>query len=203
MPPLPKTGTMTAEERGQNTTHAILYALDAETGEELFSSEDLDRRLDASKQHHGCRRAGLRDDEKVVRLRVRSEVSAEVRHDVCHRGRSGRRAGASCPAEAGHYYAAGQQPPPASDPIARGADLFAKSCSTCHGQGGAGGRASALAGNRRTQSLTDAEIQGIIRNGTSAGMPPFPALSAAELESVTTFVRSLIGSPDRGSCGRR
>ena len=38
MPPLPKTGTMTAEERGQNTTHAILYALDPETGEELFSS---------------------------------------------------------------------------------------------------------------------------------------------------------------------
>jgi hypothetical protein len=38
MPPLPKTGTMTAEERGQNTTHAILYGLDPETGEELFSS---------------------------------------------------------------------------------------------------------------------------------------------------------------------
>ena len=38
MPPLPKTGTMTAEERGKNTTHAILYALDPETGEELFSS---------------------------------------------------------------------------------------------------------------------------------------------------------------------
>jgi outer membrane protein assembly factor BamB len=38
MPPLPKTGTMTAEERGQNTTHVTLYALDPETGEELFSS---------------------------------------------------------------------------------------------------------------------------------------------------------------------
>ena len=40
-PPLPKTGTMTAEERGQNTTHTILYALDAETGQELYSSKDL------------------------------------------------------------------------------------------------------------------------------------------------------------------
>ena len=40
-PPLPKTGTLTAEERGQNTTHTILYALDAETGEELYSSKDL------------------------------------------------------------------------------------------------------------------------------------------------------------------
>jgi outer membrane protein assembly factor BamB len=38
MPPLPKTGTLTAEERGQNTTHAILYALDPDTGEELYSS---------------------------------------------------------------------------------------------------------------------------------------------------------------------
>ena len=40
-PPLPKTGTLTAEERGQNTTHTILYALDAETGQELYSSRDL------------------------------------------------------------------------------------------------------------------------------------------------------------------
>jgi hypothetical protein len=39
-PPLPKTGTLTAEERGQNTTHTILYAFDAETGEELYSSKD-------------------------------------------------------------------------------------------------------------------------------------------------------------------
>ena len=40
-PPLPKTGTLTAEERGQNTTHTILYALDAETGQELYSSKDV------------------------------------------------------------------------------------------------------------------------------------------------------------------
>ena len=40
-PPLPKTGTMTAEERGQNTTHTILYALDADTGQELYTSKDV------------------------------------------------------------------------------------------------------------------------------------------------------------------
>jgi hypothetical protein len=39
-PPLPRTGTLTAEERGQHTSHAVLYAFDAETGEELFSSKD-------------------------------------------------------------------------------------------------------------------------------------------------------------------
>lgn len=42
-PPLPKTGTMTAQERGMNTTHTILYGLDAETGQELYSSKgDID-----------------------------------------------------------------------------------------------------------------------------------------------------------------
>ena len=39
-PPVATTGTMTGEERGQHTTHTILYALDAETGEELYSSKD-------------------------------------------------------------------------------------------------------------------------------------------------------------------
>lgn len=40
-PPLPNTGTLTAQERGQNVAHTILYAFDAETGEELYSSKDL------------------------------------------------------------------------------------------------------------------------------------------------------------------
>ena len=39
-PPLPRTGTLTAQERGQHTSHAVLYAFDAEAGEELFSSKD-------------------------------------------------------------------------------------------------------------------------------------------------------------------
>jgi outer membrane protein assembly factor BamB len=33
-------GVMTAEERGQFTTRATLYALDAATGQELYSSRD-------------------------------------------------------------------------------------------------------------------------------------------------------------------
>jgi outer membrane protein assembly factor BamB len=39
-PPLSTRGLLTPEERGQHTTHAILYAFDAETGAELFSSKD-------------------------------------------------------------------------------------------------------------------------------------------------------------------
>jgi outer membrane protein assembly factor BamB len=40
-PPLSPQGTLTAEERGQQVGHTILYALDAETGQELYSSKDL------------------------------------------------------------------------------------------------------------------------------------------------------------------
>jgi outer membrane protein assembly factor BamB len=39
-PPLSTRGILTAEERRQQTTHTILYAFNAETGEELFSSKD-------------------------------------------------------------------------------------------------------------------------------------------------------------------
>jgi outer membrane protein assembly factor BamB len=39
-PPLSRVGTLTAEERGQHTSRAVLYAFDAETGDELFSSKD-------------------------------------------------------------------------------------------------------------------------------------------------------------------
>jgi outer membrane protein assembly factor BamB len=40
-PPLPRTGTLTAAERGQHTSRTVLYAFDAETGEELFSSKEI------------------------------------------------------------------------------------------------------------------------------------------------------------------
>ncbi len=40
-PPLSPQGTLTAEERGQQVSHTILYAFDAETGQELYSSKDL------------------------------------------------------------------------------------------------------------------------------------------------------------------
>ena len=39
-PPLSRAGNLTAAERGQHTSRVVLYAFDAETGEELFSSKD-------------------------------------------------------------------------------------------------------------------------------------------------------------------
>jgi outer membrane protein assembly factor BamB len=40
-PPVATQGTLTPQERGQQVTHATLYALDAETGQELYSTKDL------------------------------------------------------------------------------------------------------------------------------------------------------------------
>jgi outer membrane protein assembly factor BamB len=39
-PPLSTVGSLTGAERGQHTSRAVLYAFDAETGEELYSSKD-------------------------------------------------------------------------------------------------------------------------------------------------------------------
>lgn len=39
-PPLSRVGSLTAAERGQHTSRTVLYAFDAETGEELYSSKD-------------------------------------------------------------------------------------------------------------------------------------------------------------------
>lgn len=39
--PLSTQGILTAEERGQNTANTVLYAFDAQTGKELFSSDDM------------------------------------------------------------------------------------------------------------------------------------------------------------------
>jgi PQQ-dependent dehydrogenase (methanol/ethanol family) len=87
--------------------------------------------------------------------------------------------------------------PPAAQapaPIADGAAVFQGACASCHGAGGAGGRATSLIDNRRLRALSRAEIEGIIRNGMPNGMPPFGSLPEADLQAVTTFVRSFNAS---------
>ena len=85
-------------------------------------------------------------------------------------------------------------PPAAQTSQADGAAVFQKVCSSCHGDGGAGGRAASLIDNRRLRALSRAEIEGIIRNGMPNGMPPFGSLPETELQAVTTFVRSFNSS---------
>ena len=73
----------------------------------------------------------------------------------------------------------------------RGARIFATTCASCHGLRGAGGdKGPALANNRALRARTAAEIRSIIQRGTPAGMPAFP-LQPAELDAITTYLRSL------------
>ena len=83
---------------------------------------------------------------------------------------------------------------PSNDAMAQGAAVFQRVCSSCHGERGAGGRATALVDNRRLRALSRAEIENIIRNGLPNGMPPFGSLADSDLQAVTTFVRSFNAS---------
>ncbi len=88
---------------------------------------------------------------------------------------------------------AAQQPIAPAVPAqpASGPGVFAKYCSSCHGQEGVGARATALADSQRLRAMSDSEIANVIRNGTPNGMPPFSLLSTSELDGVTTYLRSL------------
>ena len=85
------------------------------------------------------------------------------------------------------------QAPPA-EPMAAGAAVFQKFCSSCHGERGAGGRAVSLVDNRRLRALPRSEIENIIRNGMPNGMPPFGSLPDEDLQAVTSFVLSFNAS---------
>ena len=88
---------------------------------------------------------------------------------------------------------AAQQPVAPAIPAqpASGPGVFAKYCSSCHGQEGMGARATALADSQRLGAMSASEIANVIRNGTPNGMPPFNLLSNAELDGVTAYLRSL------------
>jgi PQQ-dependent dehydrogenase (methanol/ethanol family) len=63
-------------------------------------------------------------------------------------------------------------------------------CASCHGAAGEGGdRAPALISSARLRTMADGQIAGIIRGGTSGGMPPF-ALPDAEIAQLVAFIRA-------------
>ncbi len=73
--------------------------------------------------------------------------------------------------------------------------MFAARCGVCHGPDGHGTeRGPNLADSRRVRSLSVDELRSVIVNGIpSSGMPAFH-LPPADLEKVTSFVRSLSSS---------
>lgn len=67
---------------------------------------------------------------------------------------------------------------------------FGKYCAACHADSATGtDRGPTLIGARSLRSRSAAQIRGIIKNGTRAGMPAFP-LKDAELDTLASAVRS-------------
>lgn len=71
-----------------------------------------------------------------------------------------------------------------------GADLFAPACSHCHGSDLGGGIGPPLGGGSDAESLTDEQIDGVIRIGPGA-MPGFGRkLTDPQIASLVDYLRS-------------
>src|SRR5271156_4261630 len=70
--------------------------------------------------------------------------------------------------------------------------IFETNCAACYGPGGAGGeRAPALNGNPDLRKLSAADIENIIRGGTSGGMPAFSSLPANDVAGLAAWIHSM------------
>jgi putative heme-binding domain-containing protein len=79
--------------------------------------------------------------------------------------------------------------------IASGKALFRSNCAFCHGLTALGGRGPSLISPRIIQGASDAEIQGIIRNGIpGTTMPAFESLDKADIAQLVHYIRNLAGS---------
>src|SRR5882672_336792 len=75
---------------------------------------------------------------------------------------------------------------------ADGARIFSQTCQSCHGPGGQGDRAPALTTPRFAHGNDDADVFHSIRAGIpGTQMPPFRALSDAQVWQLVTYIRSL------------
>jgi len=76
-----------------------------------------------------------------------------------------------------------------------GQSLFSTNCAACHGSDGRGGeRAPSIATLRRVVSLTDADLEAVVKNGQpSVGMPPFGYLGNQKVSDVVAYLRVLQG----------
>jgi PQQ-dependent dehydrogenase (methanol/ethanol family) len=70
--------------------------------------------------------------------------------------------------------------------------VFQSNCVSCHGPGGAGGdRAPALSENPDLLKLTATDIEQIIRQGTSGGMPAFVSLPSSDVTRLAQWIHSM------------
>src|SRR5882762_452029 len=76
-----------------------------------------------------------------------------------------------------------------------GAHLFSSNCASCHGSDGRGGeRAPNIATLRSVISLTDLDLEAIVKNGLpGVGMPPFGYLGDQKVSDTVAYLRVLQG----------
>src|ERR1700719_885017 len=84
------------------------------------------------------------------------------------------------------FHAHAQQEPTAAR------QTFETNCAACHGPGGAGGeRAPALNDNPDLRKRSAADIENIIREGTSGGMPAFSWFPASDVAGLAGWIHSM------------
>jgi cytochrome c oxidase cbb3-type subunit III len=78
----------------------------------------------------------------------------------------------------------------------RGKQMFASSCSHCHGLDGRGGeRAPNIAENPKVQRFSNLQLSHIIENGIpGTAMPAFHALATSDVTAVVAYLRTLQGT---------
>ena len=80
---------------------------------------------------------------------------------------------------------------PGAADFAQAQKLFAVSCSGCHGAGGLGGdRAPSLIDNSQLRQLSVAEIAGIVKGGTTKGMPSFSRMPDDQVAKLANWLHS-------------
>lgn len=97
---------------------------------------------------------------------------------------------AAC-AQAARHPKPGAASAPASG---KGGEIFATSCAGCHGLDGRGGDRAPNIVEGRVPRLSDAEISGIIEDGTETGMPSFHSLADSDIKSLVAYLRTLQGA---------
>jgi len=76
-----------------------------------------------------------------------------------------------------------------------GAELFTQDCAVCHGADGKNSDRGSqpIATQPNIVAMSDAELLGVLHNGTAAGMPAFPELTDQQAKAVVRYLRQLQG----------
>jgi putative heme-binding domain-containing protein len=86
-----------------------------------------------------------------------------------------------------------------AEDVAAGGRLFRSHCAVCHGEGGAGGRATDLTSGKFRHGASDAAIRRTISDGISGTEMAGAFFEGRQLWQIVGYVRSLGGNPNPAS----